>query len=524
MNSKLTQKTKHLLDSAIHRKTMKTPDLIPGDTKTKKKSQRESQFIRNNIYNYSNTRDTRDTQDTRDTRNSRYHSVSRGISKKTYTRRRTSRGDYITKLVELYYDNDKNVNQYLESAHKRSHIIPNSPNSRIIVIGDIHGDFDVAIKSLILAGCIKYIETPIHKTVESMDVFFKSLLWTGGSTYIVQLGDQIDRVRPQSWDRNSISRENAYEDEGSTLEIFYLFWHLNNLASSAGGRVFCILGNHEIMNIEGDFRYVSREEFRCFKEHLDHIYHPNSKYPYHSRTLKSARNILYPDGSSSSTSSRSKYKHPRLPIGYRERLYAFSPTGLCANFLARNYYSMLQIGKWLFCHGSPTMETVTAYPVDLLNTVTSMYLLGLDSRDMEIEKHFDKIMHDIPSQSSLKSKEGKNDNDDSTSIIWARTFGERNINNSNYEKKLEKNLDAILAAYNTGNHNTLDSNKAHYIAIGHTPQLNEGINSIINERVWRCDIGMSKAFLNNKDDSTNAITRKIQVLEIINNKARILTN
>lgn len=486
MNSKLTQKTKNLLDSAIHKKTMKTPDRIPGEPKTKKNHTRTSWFTKN--------------------------STRGGINKKSFTRKRFPRVDYINKLVELYYDNDKNVYQYLENAHKRAHIIPLPLSSRIIVIGDIHGDFEVAIKCLILAKCIEYIEPPVHKTVESMDAFFKSLVWTGGATYIVQLGDQIDRVRPQTWDRNSIARDNAYEDEGSTLELFYLFWHINNLATSVGGRVFCILGNHEIMNVEGDFRYVSREEFRCFKEHLDQVYYSNSKYPYHSRTLKSARRILSKHSS-----------NPRLPKGYRERLYAFSPTGLCANFLARNYYGMLQIGKWLFCHGSPTMETVATYPVDLINTVTSMYLLGLDSREMDIETHFDKIMHDLPSQTHQNSNNDDRDDVDSTSIIWARTFGERNIanreNRQNKEKELESRLDVILAAYNTSNNNTMDSNKAHYIAIGHTPQFNEGINSIINGRVWRCDIGMSKAFQN-----TPSHNRKIQVLEIVNNKPRVLSS
>ena len=95
-----------------------------------------------------------------------------------------------------------------------------------------------------------------------MNNFFKKLEWIGNDTYIVQLGDQIDRVRPQNWDNNKLTIDSAYKDEGSTLEIFYLFYYLDKLARESKGRVFSIIGNHEIMNVEGDFRFVSLKEFK----------------------------------------------------------------------------------------------------------------------------------------------------------------------------------------------------------------------------------------------------------------------
>jgi hypothetical protein len=82
------------------------------------------------------------------------------------------------------------------------------------------------------------------------------------------------------------------------------------------------------------------------------------------------------------------------------------------------------------------------------------------------------------------------------------------------EKKLCKLLDKILISYNKNNNNTTDKNIATHIALGHTPQFNDGIgmNAICNNRVWRCDVGMSKAF----GDNTNDNNRKPQVLEILN--------
>jgi hypothetical protein len=482
--------TEKLLQSAIHHKTMKTE--YGKTNKTKK----YIPYNHNHHHNHHNHNQSKNDNG----------NISKAKYKKKKTRYSLKRHpDYLEKLINTFYDNDKCVSKYLSTAHRKLHALP--PARRIIVIGDIHGDFDVAVKCLILAGCIAPINSPEIKSIENMDAFYKSLIWTGGDTQVVQLGDQIDRVRPRRWDSNSISQTEAHEDEGTTLEIFYLFWHLNQLAQKAqplAGAVHCIIGNHEIMNVEGDFSYVSSAEFNSFKNHLTHVYYPNSKYPYHSRTLKKTRETRKSKG---------------LPVGYRERLYAFSPTGICSNFMAQNYYTLLQIGNWLFCHGSPTLSTFATYEIDLINTITSMYLLGLDSSGgTSIEYHFDKIMNN---DSSAREP---------TSLIWSRTFGEIQPTQSEY--KLEALLDKILATYNEKNNITSSQNKATHIAIGHTPQIHDnkqlGINSICNERVWRCDVGMSKAFINkanNSKDNTNINkTRKIQVLEIVDGKPHILSN
>ena len=412
--------------------------------------------------------------------------------------------NYINTLIHLYYDNDMVSTQYLSNAHKKTNIYP--PQTRIIVIGDIHGDFDAAIKCFILAKCIEPIIPPINKTVIEMNAFFNKLKWIGDDTYVVQLGDQIDRVRPQSWDKNDITNDEAFEDEGSTLEIFYLFFYLNILAQENGGRVFSILGNHEIMNVDGDFRYVSQKEFKSFRKHLGTTYFRDSKFPYHSKTLKNNKHKL--------SEHFEDLKH--MPIkGFRERLFAFAPTGLCANMMALNNYTMLQIGNWLFCHGSPTLTTLNTYTIELINSVVSMYLLGMDSHKKVIENHYDMIT------------DSKND-----SILWNRDFGESSESSGessgesssepsessstskHKEKKLCKLLDKILISYNKNNNNTNDKNIATHIALGHTPQFNDGIgmNAICNNRVWRCDVGMSKAF----GDNTNDEHRKPQVLEILN--------
>ena len=431
-------------------------------------------------------------------KNSQYKKIK--AAKKEQTK--GTNDTYISKLVDLYYDNDNVAKRYLTTAHKKIHILPHQ--RRVIVFGDVHGDLEATLDCFIIAKCIDKIDLPKDKSVKNMNSFFKKLKWIGKDTYVVQLGDQIDRVRPQKWDRNDITKDNAFNDEGTTLEILYLFYYLNELASKDEGRVFSIIGNHEIMNVEADFRYVSLKEFKCFKNHLIKTYKKNSKYPYSSNTLKNnsykfkhtktkKQTKTYNNNDNSNSDSDSDSEFTQVPEGFRERLYAFSPTGLCANLIGSNSYVLLQIGNWLFCHGSPVLETIETYTMDLVNNIVSMYLLGIDNKNKYIEQHYNNLTktHD-------------------NSVLWNREFGNTHIDDEK-EKQLLNKLNIILSEYNNKNN---VYNKATHIAIGHTTQYssNKGINSICNNRVWRCDVGMSRAF----GSRTSTSHRNPQVLEILN--------
>ena len=52
--------------------------------------------------------------------------------------------------------------------------------------------------------------------------------------------------------------------------------------------------------------------------------------------------------------------------------------------------------------------------------------------------------------------------------------------------------------------------------VGHSPQFmyNKGLNSACNNRLWRVDVGMSRAFGLNSNSNNN--NRRVQIL-VINN-------
>jgi hypothetical protein len=95
------------------------------------------------------------------------------------------------------------------------------PAPRIVAVGDLHGDLSRSLEVLRLAGVV---DEAGH--------------WSGGAAVLVQTGDQLDRG-----------------DQG--VETLDLLQRLEGEALAAGGRVVVLLGNHEAMNLGGDWRYVT---------------------------------------------------------------------------------------------------------------------------------------------------------------------------------------------------------------------------------------------------------------------------
>jgi hypothetical protein len=102
------------------------------------------------------------------------------------------------------------------------------PAQHIVAIGDLHGDLAATRAALRLAGAIDEHDR-----------------WVGGTMVMVQTGDQLDRG----------------DDE---LEILDLLDALSEQAQAAGGALHVLNGNHELMNVKQDLRYVTLGGFLDF--------------------------------------------------------------------------------------------------------------------------------------------------------------------------------------------------------------------------------------------------------------------
>mmetsp|Transcript_14635 Transcript_14635/g.23825 ORF Transcript_14635/g.23825 Transcript_14635/m.23825 type:complete len:330 (+) Transcript_14635:287-1276(+) len=102
-------------------------------------------------------------------------------------------------------------------------------SARVVVIADIHGDGRRLLRALQRA----HVVGDDGKT------------WIGGDAVFVQTGDVIDRG-PDS------------------VDVFTLIMNLRKQAREHGGCVLQTLGNHELMNLVGDFRYAEHAETERF--------------------------------------------------------------------------------------------------------------------------------------------------------------------------------------------------------------------------------------------------------------------
>jgi hypothetical protein len=248
---------------------------------------------------------------------------------------------------------------------------------KIVVIGDIHADYEILLAVLKKAGLIN-----------------DKLEWIGGKTYLVMIGDLVDgKARIDNWNGDS------------DIKVINFLGKLIKHAKRKGGDVIILLGNHEFMNIRGNFNYSGSNGIKQMGGELNRLKYFNNQF--------------------------------------------LSFANKC--FLAVN------IGGWIFCHAGIVPEISKKYSIPKLNVMLFKFL----SNQMNL--HEDNVFFDIIS--------GEN------GILTNREFGANNIN-----------CKRLIS--------TLENLNANHMVVGHTVQ--EKVNDICNKKLWRVDVGLSRAFGNNR--------------------------
>ena len=115
---------------------------------------------------------------------------------------------------------------------------------KLIAISDIEGEFE-AFKQFLIANGV-------------MNAKYQ---WKYGKGHLVTVGDFFDRGL---W----------------VTQTLWLIYHLEQQAEKAGGKVHFILGNHDLMNMNNDFRYVRKKYFQnasLLQDEYLHFYKPNTE-------------------------------------------------------------------------------------------------------------------------------------------------------------------------------------------------------------------------------------------------------
>jgi len=174
---------------------------------------------------------------------------------------------------------------------------------RLVAIGDLHGDLAATRSALRAAGAIDEQDR-----------------WTGGELVVVQTGDILDRG----------------DDEQAILDLMF---RLEGEARAAGGAVVVLLGNHELMNAAGDFRYVTPGAMSDFADVPGLDTSRWSEIPEHART----------------------------------RVAALAPGGIYAKKLAQHNVIAI-VGDTVFSHAGVLADWVTQ--VDEVNRTSRCWLDG----------------------------------------------------------------------------------------------------------------------------------------------------
>jgi hypothetical protein len=203
------------------------------------------------------------------------------------------------------------------------------PNSAplLVAIGDVHGDFDDFCSILQRVGLI---DEQRH--------------WTGGNTTLLQLGDLIDRgPKPR--------------------QVLDLMLSLDEQSAKAGGHLVALLGNHEMMNLMGDLRYVSAGNYESFADSESENRRQTAFQKYfewrkaHPQLLAELNQPVLPE-----TEAEWMTRHP---LGFIEHRAAFSPTGIYGRWL-RQRFALVKIDGVIFLHGGINPD-LTSVGLDQIN-------------------------------------------------------------------------------------------------------------------------------------------------------------
>ena len=265
---------------------------------------------------------------------------------------------------------------------------------RIIVLSDIHGSFQLLIDCLKLGSILKGNPTKdIYKP--------SSYEYIGKDTFVILTGDLTDSCRPSG--TKICKNMKLKTDKPEDLEILHFTTDLDKIAQNHNGRILNLLGNHEIMNVEGFTNYKSRENLKQFN--------PSE----------------------------------------------WAPGGKTAKFLANTRETAIIVGSLLFVHGN-----MLQFPIE--NLKPSLQKSFLEDLNIKIKKW---LLGELKNEDKMEGIGTLNEllNNANISPFWNRVLSTLPTNLPLTDERCIKYMNK-LKLYN-----------AKHIIIGHTPQLNDGINS-----------------------------------------------
>jgi hypothetical protein len=297
------------------------------------------------------------------------------------------------------------------------------------------------------------------RTLQSAGVIDEQLEWAAGDTHLVIVGDMLDRG-------------------ADSRKVMDMVMALEQQAPARGGTVHVLLGNHEVMNLVGDLRYVAHGEYAAFADDED----ANERRRWFEH-FRAANPEVTDDAALQAAFDR------QAPPGFFAHRRAFRPDGYYGKWLLEKPL-LLVIDGTAFVHGGLS-PIIADLGLDGVNTqlrhelhaytvaVTALADAGLLSPIENFYDHAERVQS-LPgapeptvstiielSASAIHGSQGP---------LWYR--GNVGCGPLIESDKLERSLAAI---------------GARRVVIGHTPTLTRRILQRLEGRVIEIDTGMLTA-------------------------------
>ncbi|OQW50330.1 MAG: hypothetical protein A4S09_00615 [Proteobacteria bacterium SG_bin7] len=410
-----------------------------------------------------------------------------------------------------------------------------SLKTRLVAMGDTHGDFDTMVKLL---------------SSPRVGIINKNLEWVGGNTQFVVNGDLLDRG-------------------AGSRKIMDLLMALEEQAPKAGGAVHVLIGNHELMNLLGDLSYVGKDEMHQYhvnrtewQQSLDNIEgfytrsekpkgmaeYYNQKFIDHVRSTSAFNSFLYGllggitiGKIDENGLSQIKDEIKKLALESMEKKYtpafvghrhAFSSQGKYGKWI-RKHSALVKVGNSIFMHGGIS-ERFSNLSYEQLKSLcdedfaeffnlvdelvaSNSYNIHFDGRDLRgfIEENrynskLDKKFADIITRlDTLLTTSPFFAND---GVLWDRTLATGGNSTGDWEG-------VFGGIFSSGDptkerlEKILHLNNVERIVLGHTVTPSRRIESKYDNQLWLIDVGMNKTYAHGLP----------QVLEITPTSTRTIT-
>jgi hypothetical protein len=263
------------------------------------------------------------------------------------------------------------------------------PKSRMILLGDIHGDFDAL--ETILVEQAEVLEKKIHNEQN----YYR---WIGGNTWVVCLGDLIDRCREESifeqiqmlnhsTGKYETINKSIGEDSTSEMKVLDLLNMTMIQAEKSGGKLIKIIGNHDFESIPGGVPFF----YTAYSSPYFYYHTLNTLYETKKITLQNYQAVWNTLKTSGAPSNQIK--------SYLRQHYFGINQILNCKLRAGNAFLVIQIGDWIMAHGG-ILRNMIEYYYNLNNPQLNIPLNNILKNDERLSKY-------------LKSKKNKSGDDGS---------------------------------------------------------------------------------------------------------------